>query len=352
MRKNALILVLCIAVVGMAAYAVRQNRQIRAMRQDYASGEHAVKKVVVASAAVAGEPPQGSPDQGTQEIAEERRRLQKEIHQLEAQLEDAEAELDNPPDEPAVGDTQTPKPPSKSPMAGLAEMMKKPEMKEMMRGQQRIALDVTYGALFSEMELSPDELGEFKELLVDKQMAFLDISTGMMGGATSADEMAEQSKTVKAITEEYNDRIRSEIGEEYYELLTAYEKSLPDRVQVNQFKTILSTDDRLTGEQEEELVAAMYEERTNLYSSLKDEQEQPFDPRKITREALDEKLDELAELQENYIEVARNILTESQLAQFTKSSEQMRAMQEMGIRMSMEMLAKPEEEDDADKTTE
>ena len=37
-------------------------------------------------------------------------------------------------------------------------MMKNPAMKDMMRGQHKIALDMNYGGLFANMEFTPDEL--------------------------------------------------------------------------------------------------------------------------------------------------------------------------------------------------
>ena len=65
---------------------------------------------------------------------------------------------------------------------------------------------------------------------------------------------------------------------------------------------------------------------------------------------IDEQRAQLAQLQENYVKLARGILTKSQLVQFTKNTEQTRAMQEMGIRMSMQMIAKPSEKDSADES--
>lgn len=347
MRKNALILVLCIAVVVTALVALQQNRQVREMRQDNASGETVVRQ----AADVAGKAPQGSSDQKDQQVVEERRRLEKEIRQLKSQLENAQGEIEAATDEPALDDPRPKKSPNKSPMAGYAEMMKNPAMKDMIRSQQKIALDMSYGSLFSEMELPPDELDKFKELLVDKQMAFIDMSPGMMGPG-SADEMKERSRTIKAITEEYNDKVRLAIGEQYYEMYKEYEDTLPDRMQVNQFKALLATSNPLDEEQEQDLINGMYEERTQFFSSVAGDEEQALDPSKITEEDISKKIAQLAQLQENYVELARDILSEAQLEQFIRSTEQMRAIQEMGIRMSMQMLAKPTEEDDSDKTTE
>lgn len=351
MRKNALILVLCIAVVVMAFVALQQNRQVRKMRQSNASGETAVKQTADVSVAVADKASQGSSNQKDQHVVEERRRLEKEIHQLKAQLEDVQTEIEDSTSEPAIDDDDPPQSPGKSPMAGYVEMMKNPAMKDMIRSQQKIALDMSYGSLFSEMELPPDELNKFKELLVDKQMAFIDMSPGMMGPG-SADEMKERSRTIKAITEEYNDKVRLAIGEQYYEMYREYKDTLPDRMQVNQFKQLLATSNPLDEEQEQDLINGMYEERTQFFSSVAGDEEQALDPSRITEEDISKKIAQLAQLHENYVELARDILSESQLEQFTKSTEQMRAMQEMGIRISMQMLTKPTEEDDSDKTME
>ena len=52
----------------------------------------------------------------------------------------------------------------------IAKMMADPAMKKMMRQQQAAAMDMMYGPLFKEINLSPEEKEKFKELLLDHQM--------------------------------------------------------------------------------------------------------------------------------------------------------------------------------------
>ena len=62
----------------------------------------------------------------------------------------------------------------------LAKMMADPAMKKMMRQQQAAAMDMMYGPLFKEINLSPDDKEKFKELLLDRQMKAVETGGAFM----------------------------------------------------------------------------------------------------------------------------------------------------------------------------
>jgi len=345
MRKNTVILLLCIAVAALGLLAVKQNRQLRMIPEGSTAGDLAVERGTRSREPALGEAVQSTSSREEHRAVGGQREYVDEIHQLKSELATVETELEALRDRPIDHTDEQGESQSKSPMAGLAEMIRDPAMKDMLRGQQKMALTMNYGALFEDMELPPDELDVFKELLVDRQMAFMEMSSGMVKAPTSGAEIKERAESVAAVTEDFNERIRSAVGEQYYEMYREYEETLADRAQVNLFKQQLATSNQLTEAQEYDLIAALHDERTAFYASAAADQEQPSNPTRFTEEDLSKKLEWLAELHENYIDRARGILSESQLEQFTESVEQMRAMQEMGIRMSVKISAEPEKEE-------
>jgi len=150
-------------------------------------------------------------------------------------------------------------------MSALAEMMKNPQMKEMMRSQQKMAIDGMYGSLNKYLNLSTNEMDALKELLLQRQMAMMDAGMSLMGGSEADRKQAvEDAKTLKT---DYDKKIQDLLGAQDYPAFQDYEKSAPDRMSVQMFKGSLPADATLTDQQEENLIAAMAEERKALPST-------------------------------------------------------------------------------------
>ena len=347
MQKNILILLLSVSTIVMAVVALQKHRQVLKI-QDNASKGIVVEEEAGDTAPGMGEYRKGAWLQTEQRGVKEKTDYVSEIRRLRLQLKMAKEELVKLRGTPDEQTGQQKESSSESAMARYAEMLKDPATKDVMRAQQKLALDMNYGSLFERMGLPPDGLEELKELLVDKQMAFMDMSSSMMATPRTSAEMKERAERVSAITEEYNDKIRLAIGEHYYEIYKQFEETLHDRMQVDVFKQFLSSNDRLTVRQEDDLIAAMYETRTDFYSSAQADKEQPVDPSRFTQEDLSRKLEELADLQDGYIARAQDILSEPQMEQFAKSMEQWRAMQESQIRMMWERYTELEQTDNTD----
>jgi hypothetical protein len=225
-----------------------------------------------------------------------------------------------------------------NPMAGLAQMMKNPQMKQMVRAQQKFALDGMYGSLSKYLNLSTNNMDALKELLLDRQMALVDAGMSMMNGGSGADQKqaAEDAKTLKA---EYDKKIADLLGPQDYPVFQEYEKSAADRMSVQMFKGSLPADSTLTDQQEESLVTAMAEERKALPpSSMVNNQNQSADPSKFTEESIAEAMKQMEQLQQRDAQRAATILTPAQLEQFTKFQEQMNSMAVAGMKMAQQMF--------------
>jgi len=263
----------------------------------------------------------------------EREEYEETIAKLKSQLEASQANGKEP------GDAGKPEPP----MAGLAEMMKNPGMKDMIRAQQEGMLEMSHGALFKYLDLSGKELEAFKKLVVDKQMALVDLSLEMMDSSITQERRKEIGEQIQAATKEQNDKIKEYLGEEDYAVYQDFESTQQERMQVNMFKQSLSSDEHLSEEQEHDLIRAMHDERTNFNFTVDFEDEAETDPTLFTEEKVATYMEEMSRLQERVHVRAGEILTPEQLEQFGASQKQMQAMQEMGMKMAAQMFGTQEE---------
>lgn len=232
---------------------------------------------------------------------------------------------------------------AESPMAKMAEMMRNPAMKEMMRANARKQLDMSYGALLKTLSLAPKDLEAFKALLVEKQMSLMDFGMDMIDTGITPESRQEQMAKMKEVADGFDSDIKKVLGEDNYVAYKSFEETQPERMQVDLFKQSLEEGNALDEHTENDLIKAMHEERKSFQFSTSLGQPETADPTAFTEEKIAAHLKDMARLQENYLLRARSILTPAQFEQFKKSQDQQRAMQEMGMKMAAQMLNKPKQ---------
>jgi hypothetical protein len=313
MKKNIWIGVLVAVVVALAVVVGRQNGQIQGLEEQKRLMVAALKEKpkAVLAPAPAEEAPAPVPEAKPVEV------------------EYVAESVSNAPAATVGGTTN-------NPLAGMAEMMKSPQMKEMMRAQQKMAIEGMYGSLAKYLNLSTNDMDALKELLLQRQMALMDSGMSMMSGsAADQKQAAEDAKTVKA---DYDKKIQDLLGPQDYPVFQDYEKSAADRMSVQMFKGSLPADATLTDQQEESLIAAMSEERKAMPATSTMNNQTP-DPSKFTEEGMAEALKQMEALQQRDAERAAAILTPAQLDQFTKFQQQMNSMAAAGMKMAAQMFA-------------
>ena len=305
MKQNALLVVLVVAVAALAVVVVRQRSEIA----DLNKLRRLSRRPNTSSAA---EPPAPV---ATQEEAP-------------PAAEPAPASAPS-----ATGSTNA----AGNFMSGLAGMMKNPQMKEMVRSQQKMMLERQFGSLFKYLSTRPQaQLDALKQLLEDRQMALVDSGVAMMGGSTEERKKAmEEVKTVKA---EYDKKIEDLLGAQDYEVFKQYEATAGERMQVQMFKDALPADATLSDQQENDLILAMADERKALPASSLLNKGQNSDPSQITEESVAAALKQLEQLQKRYADRAAAILTPAQLEQFAKFQQQWSAMSVAGLKMAAQMF--------------
>jgi hypothetical protein len=309
MKKNIWIVLSFVAIVVLAAAVVRQSRQLTQMKEQLAS---------------AAEKPKAPPVPATE----------REISEPPAQTKPVEMTLARPTPEPSPTAQASPGPTNNF-FSGLAGMMKNPQMKEMVRVQQKVMLDRQYGSLSKYLNLPAERLDALKELLADRQMAMVDSGMAMMSGSESDKKQA--GEEIKAIKTDYDKKIQELLGTQDYQVFQDYEKTVNERMSVQMFKDALPATDALSDQQEDNLIAMMYQERKDLPpSSLMNSQ--TGDPSQLTEERIAELQKQMEQLQKKYAERAAGILNPTQLEQYTKWQQQWSAMQAAGLKMAAQMF--------------
>jgi hypothetical protein len=233
------------------------------------------------------------------------------------------------------------------PVNPLADMFKNPEMRDMIKKQQRTMMsamvDKNYAEFFKSMNLTPEQTETMKGLILDKMLSGAEMSMEMMGGEMDADKRAELSKRMKEANETTKSKLKELLGEENYADFETYEKSMPDRNAVSQFKGQLGDALRINDEQERALIAAMGEERqgfkfTTDFNNKEDFSEDMMS--RFTEERVDLFFQEQKQLNERYLARAESVLTPEQFTAYKKSLTNQEEMMKMGMKMAASMFGK------------
>ena len=235
--KNYLILFLALTTLAGGALAWRQYQELIALRASALNND---------------------------ERADLQKRLwaaEKRKHELEASLA---AKRDNGPAEPGDGPDGGPgaerRGGNRNNLANnFMAMMDKPEIQKLMAIQQKAALDGRYATLFKNLNLTPAQLEQFKNLLVEKQTALTDaLAAARAQGINPRTDPADFQKLIADAQTEADNNIKSTLGDAGYAQYQQYQQTLPQRNVVNQLSQSLSyTSTPLSADQTEQMVSIL-----------------------------------------------------------------------------------------------
>ena len=219
----------------------------------------------------------------------------------------------------------------------LGQMMKDPAMREMMREQQKAAVNLMYGGLFKEMNLSAEEKDRLKEILTDSQMKNVENAGGFFGGKDGASEdMQKLTADAKKRTEA---EIRALLGDERFAQYQDYQKNMGERMQLDQFKTRLASENLALQEpQAAQLLQIMKEEKSTVPPVIP--QDNVEFPRKelLTTENLDKQAQWMEDYNRRVLARVEQVLTADQFKQYRDFQEQQAAMQKLSLTMARQMF--------------
>ena len=232
-------------------------------------------------------------------------------------------------------------------MKGIAKMFKDPEMRKMMRGQQGVGVRMMYGDLAKELGLTPDEANQVMELLTDRQMDASATAMNAMDETGDPSQLAASAADAQKVVADYEAKLKNILGEDRTKKLTDYERTLGDRMAIQQYSSSFSSAGvPLDETQKQGLLNVMKEERLKhppgpLDPGTKDVGAQMKAMR--TGEGLDQALASQRDMNQRVLTRARTVLTPDQMAAFETAQKAQMEMQEMGIKMAKGMFGKDDE---------
>jgi hypothetical protein len=292
-----------------------------------------------------------------QELTENQERLSQELQQLNQQIATlrAEAAAKSGTAQPGAISTAEPGKPEKKTGGAfgdaLAKMMEDPNMRKMMRQQQIAMMDSMYGPLFKQLGLSPEEIGEFKEKLIDSQMGGAENAGRLLGEA----DAAKRAEAIKSIAEKQKageEDLKGFLGEDRYAQYKDYQESLGERMTLNQFQQQLSGgQNALSEDQNGQLLAIMKEERKNSPAMFSNDPNAVPDPAQfeamLSEEKMNKHFEQQEELNRRILERAKAVLSPEQLEVFNSHQSSQLQMQRFGMSMAIQFMGGKKSEETA-----
>jgi hypothetical protein len=246
------------------------------------------------------------------------------------------------PSKTAGNGTQTP--PAGTAPAGrqaFAEMMKNPAMKEVMKQQQRVQLDMRFGGLYEHFQFDDAQKADFKQLLEERLALQSELGLKFFEGDATKDQRDAWQK-------EYNDgkkasdaNIRSFLNsDEDFSTFQRWENSEAERMRIETGRSqYASTGEPLSPQQEQQLLDVMYETRVARSGDGDDFSNAKVpDPEKFSEEDVSRQLSHLDEVDRSVYQAASGFLSAKQLETLRAQQQQWRSMTEAGLRMTATMF--------------
>lgn len=205
-----------------------------------------------------------------------------------------------------------------------------PGTKEMIRNSIKADLDAFYGPLFKRLDLSPESLDEFKDIIADQRMAMIDMGTSI-NGASSEEEKTDIQQEYDTFRDEYNDKYIEFLGQEKYELLKAYNDSSTERNYLNGFLETVPLESRINEDQVEMLVSSMHKVVEEVSAERGFDDKEIVFPSDVDEEKIAYLIGVMTRINEGFIDASKDVLEPSQVEQFEDFLNQQRDISERAL---------------------
>lgn len=302
-----------VLVIGIILQLAWDNRQLREENRRLLAATQQLKKQQATAAA-------------------SNRALANDVKSLKTRLAQKAATGDAPAATKAKADKKDP-----GVLGNMAGMMQDPKMRDAMRAQQKFMLGQLYGPLFKKLQLTPEELDQLKEILVDKQMAGL----AMLGPNDAKSKLAALLDARKQTELAMKDLL----ADDQYKLCQDYEATIGERMALNQInQTFTDPTMALDDAQQEELITLMVDERGKLKIPTPNEQQEAW-ANGIPSDVALEKLSQQQEtLNTRVYERSAEILSDAQRTALKSQLDNQLQMQKVGIQMFKRLMSSDKKE--------
>jgi hypothetical protein len=236
--KNLIIAVLALAVAVLGALAWQQYRDLIVLRAQLVDGDTATLKKQLADA------------QKTIRSLQDRLAAIRGRRGANGDLADGEEGGPNP-----NGDGRRPG----GRFGAFGSLAGNAEFQKLMAIQMKGRISQTYGPLFKELNLSPEQLAQFQSLLADKQQALMDVMQAAreQGLNPRADPDGFKALVNQAVAQ-VDQNIQQTLGDAAFQQYEQYQQTLPERNTVNSLQQSLAyTQTPLTDDQGNQLIALL-----------------------------------------------------------------------------------------------
>lgn len=217
----------------------------------------------------------------------------------------------------------------------LENMMKDPEMRKAMEQQQRMGMDMVYGALFKQLNLTPEQQEKFKDMLIAQQMENMSQAGSMFEG--TAEERSKMAQELGEKQKANEQKLKELIGEDKFAQYQEYNQTIGERMLLEQFGR--SAD--ITPEQNEQLLAIFAEEKRNVQINTGTDM---LDPTRGMQAIMGEEgaaeriFAQQEEVNQRVLERASQVLTPEQWQKFEPVLRNQTELQRAGLKMAREMF--------------
>ena len=229
-------------------------------------------------------------------------------------------------------------------MEGFAKMFSTEEGKKMMRAQMSMAMKMQYGTLAKDLKLDPKAADQVLSLLADRQAALSEATFGAMKNGALDDAAGKEIGTkAGALQKEYDEKLKTVLGEEGMTQLKDYERTLGDRMMLTMHEQQFATaGSPLEQTQRDGLLQIMKEERMKTPESAFDMSNKGDPSKQIAAVRDDAAVEKWLKQEEDYqqrvLQAATQALSPDQINTLRESFRQQADMQRFGIKMSKEMF--------------
>jgi len=223
----------------------------------------------------------------------------------------------------------------------MAKMMDDPDMKKMIRDQQRATLDRLYDPLMKQMGLSPEEAAGFKDMLADNMLKGTEKASSLFG-ADSSTNRTEMLSKLAAEQKSFDEELKAYLGESRYAQYKDYQQTVGERAQLQQFQQqTAGSGNALNDQQTEQLLAFMNEAKQAIPTAggLGQSQDAAGMQAMLSGEGIEKMLQSQEAVSQQVYERARAVLSESQLAAFGTFQTNQLQMMRLGMSMAQKLLA-------------
>ncbi len=242
------------------------------------------------------------------------------------------------------GDANQSPAPAKPPRmtSAMRQMLDTPGMKEMMKQQSLVQIDMLYARLFDEFQLNPEERENFRQLLAARTAAQQELGLKLMAEETTDEQRRRITADYDTAKKASDQAIRTFLSHDSdYQRFQYWEESAPERMQFEMMggrSHFATAGQPLTPAQEEQLIGTMVTVR-NSPSDLPDlAKPENLTPGNLSDDMITRQLQRYDHSAQTIAQQAAAYLSPVQLEGLAKFIEQQRAMTEMGLKMSNSMM--------------